>query len=100
MLEIVFRSLAKADLEAIAAYTKSEWGEAQAKQYSLEFRRQIDLAASFPGIGSDAFGLPRMYRKLRCGHHRVIYRYDQTHLTVVRILHEREDVPDDIEDFW
>ncbi|WP_293697864.1 MULTISPECIES: type II toxin-antitoxin system RelE/ParE family toxin [unclassified Sphingopyxis] len=98
MLEVVLRPRAKADLLNVADYTKTEHGEKQAKQYVEDIRRQIDSAARFPGIGSNVFGLPDAYRKMRSGSHRIIYRYNETELLVVRILHEREDVPDEIED--
>ena len=100
MLEIVFRPKAEADLNAIAEYTKVAWGEAQAKRYILDLRHQIEMTTQFPGMGSKALGLPPAYRKVRSGHHRAIYRYTETEFIVVRIIHEREDVPDEIEDFW
>lgn len=100
MLEIVLRPIAAADLLQIARYTEREWGEAQAKRYTEDLRHQIELAAEFPGIGSEAMGLPPQYRKVRSGSHRVIYRCTDTEVIVVRIIHEREDVPDDTEDFW
>lgn len=84
----------------ISQYTKAEWGEAQAKRYLADLRRQIEFAAEFPGIGSEAMGLPKEYRKARSGSHRAIYRCSETELVVVRIVHEREDVPDDWGDFW
>jgi toxin ParE1/3/4 len=88
------------ELLQIGQYTKAEWGEAQAKRYLEDLRRQIDFAAQFPGIGSEAIGLPREYRKIRSGAHRAIYRCTDTELVVVRVIHEREDGPDEIEDFW
>lgn len=97
MRNIVFRPRAEDDLEAIADYTIGVWGDAQAKRYILDIRRQIEFAAEHPGIGSAAFGLPPEYRKLRSGHHRVIYRFDEAELVVVRVLHEREDVPDELD---
>jgi toxin ParE1/3/4 len=100
VLEVRFRPRAKADVAQIAAFTKAEWGEAQAQRYLLDMRGKIDLAAGFPGYGSAAFGLPPMYRKLRCGSHHIIYRFDDIILTIVRVIHQREDVPDDIEDYW
>ncbi len=99
MLEIVFRPQAEADLNSIADYTIAAWGEAQAKRYILDIRHQIETISQFLGMGSEAFGLSADYRKVRSGHHRVIYRYTETELIIVRILHEREDVPDEIEDF-
>lgn len=100
MLEVVFKPRAEADLSAIAQYTKTEWGEQQAKHYLSDIRRQISFAAEIPGLGSEGFGLPPGYRKLRVGSHRVIYRCTADQLVVVRVLHVREDVPDDWEEFW
>ena len=100
MLEIAFRPRAEEDLANIARYTRTEWGELQAKRYIKDLRRQIEFAAEFPGIGSEAFGLPSQYRKVRSGTHRAIYRCTKTQLIVVRILHASQDVPDEIEDFW
>ena len=100
MLEIVLRPRAERDLEAIAEYTKTKWGEAQAKRYIDDLRRQIVFAAEYPGIGSEAFGLPAQYRKVRSGLHRAIYRCTNTQLIVVRVIHASEDVPEEIEDFW
>lgn len=100
MLRVVLRPRAVADIEQISRYTKAEWGERQAKRYLLDLRKQIDFAAEFPGVGSAAMDLPPEYRKVRSGSHRAIYRCTETDLIVVRIVHEREDVPDDIEDFW
>jgi toxin ParE1/3/4 len=100
MLEVVLRPRAAADFFQIAQYTRAEWGEAQAKRYLEDLRRQIDFAAEFPGIGSPAVGLPPQYRKIRSGAHRAIYRCTETELIVLRVVHEREDVPDENEDFW
>lgn len=100
MREVIWRPRAEADLDAITDYTIAEWGATQAKRYVLDIRRQIDFAVDAPGIGSEAFGLPAEYRKLRAGHHRVLYRYTDSEFIVVRIIHEREDVPEEIEDFW
>lgn len=100
MLEIVLRPRAEADVLAITRYSKAEHGDARAKRYIEDIRRQIEFAARFPGIGNEAFGLPPAYRKVRSGMHRIIYRCTATELIIVRIVHEREDVPDEIEDFW
>lgn len=100
MLEIIFRPRAESDLLAITRYTKTEYGDAQAKRYIEDLRNHISFAAEFPGIGSEVRGLPSTYRKVRSGSHRAIYRYTERELIVVRIVHEREDVPDEIEDFW
>ena len=99
MLEIVLRPQARADLMASAGYTKTAYGEAQARRYIEDIRHQIEFACGFPGIGSDAFGLPPLYRKLQSGSHHILYRCTTTELVVVRVILQREDVPDEIEDF-
>lgn len=99
MLRIVVRLQAEADLLHISRYSKAEWGEPQAKRYIEDLRRQIEFAAEFPGIGSEVTGLPSQYRKIRSGSHRAIYRCTETELTVVRVIHEREEIPDEIEDY-
>jgi len=100
VLEVVYRPRAATEIHGIAEYTKAEWGERQAKRYLEEMRQKIDFAAEFPGIGSETMSLPSGYRKIRAGSHQVIYRCTDSHLIVVRVIHEREDVPDTIEDFW
>lgn len=99
MLEIVYQPIALTEIDAIADYTKIEWGETQAKRYVEDLRKQVEVAAEFPRMGSATMGLPTEYRKLRSGSHRVIYRLTEKQLVFVRVLHEREDVPDDIENF-
>lgn len=97
MLDVVFRPRVLAQIDEISDLTIAEWGETKAKAYVAEIRRQIERAAEFPGIGSSAYGLPTDYRKVRAGSHRIVYRSTKTQLIVIRIIHEREDVPDDLE---
>ena len=63
MLEIAFRPRAEADIEAIVDYTKTEYGERQAKRYVEEILGQVAFAAEFPGIGSESCGPPRRISK-------------------------------------
>lgn len=100
MLKVVLRQKAEADLVRIIEYTKVRWGEVQAKRYLEDLRARIEFAAEFPGTGSEATGLPSQYRKIKLASHRAIYRCTNSDLIVVRVVHEREDVPDDIEDLW
>ncbi len=72
----------------------------QADAYVRGIEAAITSACEHPSMGSSVLGLPDAYRKMRSGRHRVIYRATETTLIVVRIVHEREDVPDSLEDFW
>lgn len=96
MLEIAYRPKALEQIDRISDQTIAEWGEVQAKSYLTDIRRKIELAAEYPGMGSAVYGLPEPYRKLASGVHLIIYRASETVLTVVRIIHKREDVPDDL----
>jgi toxin ParE1/3/4 len=98
MREVVFGPRAADDLIAIADDTKAEWGEPQAKGYVDTIRKKIEFVAEYPGAGSEVSGLPPGYRKVGSGSHRVIYRYSDSELNVVRVIHERQDVPDEIAD--
>ncbi len=94
---VLLRPHARADLRAIWHYTANEWGIEQADHYVAQIVSAIDRAAEMPGMGSVVFGLPPEYRKARAGSHRAIYRCTDTHLIVVRIIHEREDVPEEFD---
>ncbi|MEO6041703.1 MAG: type II toxin-antitoxin system RelE/ParE family toxin [Croceibacterium sp.] len=90
------RPRAAADLEYIGAHSVAEWGEPRAKRYLEDLRQKIEFVAEFPGAGSPAVGLPAQYRKVRSGAHRAIYRFTESELIVVRVIHDREDVPDEM----
>lgn len=97
MIRLVLRSAARRDLVEIWLYTADQWGAAQAENYTAAMGREIRNALAFPRIGSQVEGLPNDYRELTSGKHRIIYRYSDTELVVVRIIHERQDVPEDLE---
>lgn len=96
MIRLVLRPGARRDLSDIWLYTADQWGVAQAETYTAAIGREIETALAFPETGSPVEGLPRDYRKLRSGKHRIIYRYSDTELIVVRVIHERQDVQNDL----
>jgi toxin ParE1/3/4 len=95
VIRLVLRPRARRDLADIWHYTADQWGAAQADNYTAAIGREFDRACEFAQIGSPVEGLPLDYRKLTSGKHRIIYRYSDTELIVVRIIHQRQDVPDD-----
>lgn len=98
MIQLVVRPRALRDLAKIWYYTAENWGVDQANAYVGSINAEIERMLAFPLLGSRVVGLPNDYRKIRAGSHRAIYRCTDTELIVVRIVHEREDVPDDIDD--
>lgn len=79
-------------------YTADRWGVDQADAYIRQIENDIGRAVKFPEMGSPATYLSAEYRKLKSGSHRVIYRHTDAELIVMRVLHERQDVPDEIKD--
>lgn len=99
MIRLVVSPAARREMTDIWLYTADRWGIDQADAYVSQIESSIARALEIPRIGGSVIGLPPVYRKLKCGSHRIIYRHTDSELIVVRVLHERHDVPDDIEDF-
>lgn len=93
-----FSPEARADLEEAWLYTASEWGIEQADRYAAGIAARIDSVLELPNTGSPLTGVAMGYRKIRSGQHLAIYRVTGEELIVVRVLHEREDLPDGIEE--
>jgi toxin ParE1/3/4 len=98
MKSYVLRPAARAKLASIWRYTAEQWGTEQADKYVGDIVRQIERITEFPEMGSGAEGLDDHYRKVRSGYHRVFYRTEGSEIIVVRVLHAKEDVPDDLGD--
>ena len=93
-----FRPEARADLEEAWLYTAGEWGIEQADRYVEAIVARVEAISERPNSGSPISEALMGYRKVRAGHHLAIYRVTKGELIVVRVLHEREDVPEEIED--
>lgn len=97
-MKIVIRPQARADIERVWRFSAKNWGRDHADDYVAQIAKQIEFAASLPGAGSEVYGLPPQYRKVRSGAHRMIYRCTDAELVVVRVVHEREDVAAQLEE--
>ncbi|WP_298283814.1 type II toxin-antitoxin system RelE/ParE family toxin [Novosphingobium sp.] len=85
-------SPALADIEDIAAYPVSQWGEAQARTYLARIDQTILAIADQPESGTPRFGVPAAIRGRKAGSHVVFYRLEgHATLYILRILHERMD---------
>lgn len=100
MTVLVVSPAARREMADIWLYTADQWGVEQADAYIGQIESAIAGAVSLPDIGGPVVGLPPIYRKLKSGSHRIIYRFANNELVIVRVLHERQDVPDEIEDSW
>ncbi len=92
--QAVFRPKAVADLDSIWRYTARHWGASQADAYVRSIVKTCRAVARGERTGTDASDLRPGYRKLRIGRHVAFYRtVDDEGVEVVRILHERMDLP-------
>ena len=93
MTRFVLSPAAQADLEDIWRYSVERWSPAQAERYVLAIRGACDDLASGVQAGQDADDIRDGYRKLRVGSHVLFFRRSGAVIDVVRILHQRMDLP-------
>lgn len=93
MTRYVLSPAAQADLEDIWRYSVERWSPAQAERYVLAIRDACDDLATGVQAGQDAGALRAGYRRLRVGSHVLFFRQFGDVIDVVRILHQRMDLP-------
>jgi toxin ParE1/3/4 len=91
MAAVTLRPAARADLLAIARYTELRWGTRQ--RYLAIFDQCFRELAVDPQRGWRRDGIRAGYRSIRVGKHILFYRVTPEGVDVVRILHERMDIP-------
>jgi toxin ParE1/3/4 len=80
-----------ADLAAIGRYSRRQWGAEQARAYSSEIAARIFKLRERPQLGHRRPDVDAQVRCLRSGRHLIFYDVSETTLTVLRVLHERQD---------
>jgi toxin ParE1/3/4 len=90
-----FRLLKRAmdDLISIGRYTQQTWGREQRNKYLSMLDNGFYTIAQQPEIGVACDFIRSGYRKYHVGRHLIFYRISTTHIEIVRILHERMDIP-------
>lgn len=84
---------AKRDLEDIWAYTSRVWSVKQADQYHTDLIAAIEGLARNERTGRNVDELRPGYLKYNVRQHVLFYRLSANHLDVIRILHQRMDIP-------
>jgi toxin ParE1/3/4 len=82
---------AEIDLEDIWLYTVRNWSAAQAEHYHSRLMAAIEDLASGVRTGRN-LEVRAGYLKCPVGLHFICYRLSESHLDVIRILHQRMDV--------
>lgn len=99
MAKVILRQEAIDDLNNIWTYTFDKWSEKQADKYysTLEFTclqigKNPELGKEYEGINSNLLGL-------RIGKHIIFYQIlSEDEIEVIRILHERMDLKNRMND--
>lgn len=94
MPEVVVLPSAEADLDAIASYTKQQWGRDQARQYLASLRAEMEALRDFPQRHSRYDSMFGTFHRAPSGDHRIYYRLEGETIIVVRVLHSRMDPSD------
>jgi toxin ParE1/3/4 len=82
---------AKADLANIASYTVAQWGKTQAHDYINGLLERAQQLADQPLIGRQHSELGAGVLAFKYESHIIYYTRLESHITIVRILHKRQD---------
>jgi toxin ParE1/3/4 len=91
--EINFAPVALEDFAGILRYTGERWGQEQLHRYAARIDEAIRLLAHYPDLGHLSRALPATHRLYAVGSHVIVYRAEDTSLAIVRILHQRMNLP-------
>jgi toxin ParE1/3/4 len=84
---------AKADLAAIGRYSRRQWGVEQARVYSRTIAARIFQLRERPQLGHRRPDVDAQVLCLKSGRRLIFYDATEATLTVLRVLHERQDAP-------
>lgn len=94
MAEVRLRPAARNDFLDIGDQTRDRWSKAQAERYLNQILDAIAEIGRHPFAGVEVGWVRPDYRRRRAGSHLIFYVIsDQDLVEVVRILHERSDIP-------
>ena len=85
--------LALRDLEQIWEYTVENWSESQADKYYHQIIAEIEWLARHPSQGRPQHSIREGYRSSKVQSHIIFYQMAGEEIKVIRILHERMDIP-------
>lgn len=93
MAKVILRQEAIDDLNDIWIYTIDEWTEKQADKYYSAIEFACTQIGKNPELGKEYHGITKNLLGLRTGKHIIFYQViSKDRIEVVRILHERMDL--------
>ncbi|KAA5802323.1 type II toxin-antitoxin system RelE/ParE family toxin [Alkalicaulis satelles] len=91
MARLRFTRDANADMKAILKYSVSQWGKSVATGYVQRLERSCERVAARPETGRTRSDLREGLRSVAVASHVVFFRIDPDSVTIVRVLHARQD---------
>lgn len=97
-LKVIFKEEAIFDLEEIWLYSMKTWSLKQADSYHSMILKEIEFLAVRPKSGKDQQYIRTGYWSFKIKSHVIFYRIFEKELEIIRILHERMDIPNRLSD--
>lgn len=99
MAKVIFRQAAMNDLTAIWNYTAQEWSESQADKYYETIKLACKQIGDNPKAGKRYPEINKYLSGLKAGKHIIFYYcISEEEIEVIRILHERMDLENRLND--
>jgi len=95
-LRLIVSVQARKDYRDIFAYTLENWGKDQAIEYGDTLERGFLMVHSNPELGVVRHDLGTNIRSLVVEKHRIVYRVTQNTVRILRIVHERREPRQDL----
>lgn len=95
MLDVDLRPRAELDIESIQIFLAYERKRPQAAVDAItKIYDAIELIREFPDMGGRVHRdeMENEYRTIPAAPYMIYYRYDSKHLTVYRVIHQRQDI--------
>jgi toxin ParE1/3/4 len=100
VVDVAFTNAAEVDLTDIDAFSVARFGDDVAESYMHGFTDAFALLGQFPNAGS---ALPELGAGLRClvhSRHRILYRFMNDTVLIVRVVHHAMDMRRALSGTW
>ncbi len=87
---------AEDDFINILVYTAQQWGEAKLQEYDASLSHALEVVKDNPFLGYRHNLLPEDHRCFNIRKHVLVYQITSSHIYVLRILHQRMNLPDHV----
>jgi toxin ParE1/3/4 len=91
--EVALRPKARSDLNSIWDHTVETWGHERAEQYLRALNQAFETLAGKPRLGRLYDEVHEGLRVYPSGRHLIFFFATEDGIDVVRVLHERMDIP-------